>query len=370
MRIIQLASGDLWAGAEVQLFYLANSLNNQNEIELLVVLLNHGQLEQELINNGVNVIVLDENKLNGFQIILELYKVVGKYNPDLIHTHRIKENIVGAVVARISSCKCIRTVHGDDEFQNASFSFIRKIYSLLDKFVAFFMQQRIIAVSDELGRKLANKFPPSKLVVINNSIDINAISVRSSEKTDFSAKQNTYNVCFIGRFVPVKRIDLFYIIAKETIKNNSNIQFHMIGDGPLWNGLHKRVCDDQLVSNIHLTGFVKNTAPYLKQMDLLVFTSDHEGLPMTLLEAMALGVAVLTRDNLPTIKQVLCNGKCGYIELSSDNSGFSKRLIEILEDESTRKKKYKMAQEVVSELYSIDSNVQTYTKLYVNVLGV
>ena len=366
MRIIQLASGDLWAGAEVQLYHMVCSMVLLPDVDVWVVLLNHGQLERELKLQGVTVIVLNENDMGGLKIATALWKIIKQFKPDIIHTHRIKENIIGGCVAKITGCKSVRTVHGADEFKGDPLFSKSRILALVDNLAGRFFQQRVIAVSPELKEKLRAEYPPSSLVVINNSVNVAYIENKSLETINFKKNKGELSVCFIGRFVSVKRVDLFYELAKETVlsKAGSNIHFYMIGDGPLWNKVKQQICTDKLESNIHLTGFVSNTAPYLKLMDLLVFTSEHEGLPMTLLEAMALGVPVLARKELTTIAQVLCDGQCGYVDLGVDASAGSSRILEILNNKDAMKNISMLAKAKVQEEFSITVNVQHYIQLY------
>ena len=121
INVLQIASGDLWAGAEVQLFTLAEALNRNEDVNINVILLNHGALEQNLINNGINVIVIDESTLNGFQILLRLVDTIRKINPDVIHTHRTKENVLGSISALFSRTPTLRTSHGAPEHRPAWF---------------------------------------------------------------------------------------------------------------------------------------------------------------------------------------------------------------------------------------------------------
>ncbi len=91
------------SGPELKYSYLhlLKHLTSKQDININVVLLNHGTLEQKLLNNGINVIVLDESKLNGFQILLQLISTIRKIKPDVIHTHRVKENILGSISALV-----------------------------------------------------------------------------------------------------------------------------------------------------------------------------------------------------------------------------------------------------------------------------
>jgi len=366
MKIIQFSSGDLWAGAEVQLYHMVCSMNNLEDIDLTVILLNHGQLEKKLIRQNIKVVVLDESQFNSIKIFFMFKALVKELKPDLIHTHRTKENILGGIAAFVSGCKSVRTVHGANEFKVSLYNIKAFSYALADKLVGRFLQNRIIVVSDELKCKLSNEYPVTHLTVIKNSVSAKYIEDQATARLDSISEPDQLNVCFIGRFVPVKRIDLFYNVAKEVIKSRKglNVHFHMIGDGPLWRDYHNRVSTDNLESRIHLTGFVKNTAPYLKKMDLLLFTSDHEGLPMTLLEAMILGVPVLARNNLKTIRQVLREGECGYIKSFDNIKAAAVSLVDILTDNIDREKKVELAKKTIHTEYLIEKNIKLYIKLY------
>ena len=127
-------------------------------------------------------------------------------------------------------------------------------------------------------------------------------------------------------------------------------------------------CPWGIDGDVRLMGFVSNVAPLLKQMDLLVFTSDHEGLPMTLLEAMALGVPVLSRD-LVTIRKLLCNGRCGYF-VSSDNAAeFVCTLQNLLDDRELLKVKANDAMQTMKSNYGIESKISEYVDLYKQVVS-
>ena len=78
INILHIASGDLWAGAEVQLLTLVTALSAHQKTNIHVVLLNHGKLEKKLLARNIDVIVLDESKLNSVHILRQLIKTVAK----------------------------------------------------------------------------------------------------------------------------------------------------------------------------------------------------------------------------------------------------------------------------------------------------
>lgn len=80
ISILHIASGDLWAGAEAQLYTLAKTLVKRQDVTLNIILLNHGLLEQKLLSAKVNVIILDEAKLNGLQILKKSSTILAALN--------------------------------------------------------------------------------------------------------------------------------------------------------------------------------------------------------------------------------------------------------------------------------------------------
>ncbi|MDT8452091.1 MAG: glycosyltransferase [Gammaproteobacteria bacterium] len=365
MKILHMASGDLWAGAEVQLYHLARELAASSQVDLMIVLLNDGQLANALRAIGVQVIILDESSLSGLSILIHLYRLVLKFKPDVIHTHRSKENVIGGLVAFITRTASVRTAHGANEFADQKFNLRRAAFSLLDKISGWFFQRSIIAVSPELVGKLKTTYPHRKITVIPNGINVASVIEKSNLPVEFERCAEHFNIAFVGRFVPVKRPDIFLRIAINTLNRSQqqNIHFYMFGDGPLCADANRTILENGYQHRIHTPGFVSNIAPYLKAMDVLLFTSDHEGLPMTLLEAMALHVTVVSRD-LPTIKQVLCDGECGYVLTSDQPEDFSRLITRLYNNKNELRIKTAMAYENLQARYSIQEIAQSYVALY------
>lgn len=112
MKVCHIMSGDLWAGAEVPVFYTLKSLNSR--VQLTALLLNEGRLADELRKAGVEVVVGDEKK-SGFR---ELKNAVGfelsRLKPDIVHSHRYKENLLVALNFRKTKA-LVQTIHGLSE---------------------------------------------------------------------------------------------------------------------------------------------------------------------------------------------------------------------------------------------------------------
>lgn len=365
MRVMQLASGDLWAGAEVQLFYLARALRARPEVELMVVLLNPGQLEQRLRAEGVAVTVFDESRLSAPRIARELYRLMRQWRPDLLHTHRSKENILGSLVAGLCRVPSLRSVHGDSEIPADQWK--QRLIATVNRASGRYLQRALIAVSEELRHKLAREYPSGRIQVIENSIDARELEQRAGQPLSEPLETGGFHVALIGRLVPVKRVDRFVEIARQVaqLAPDAPIRFHHLGDGPLQGEIRQRIVAAGLgPERIRLHGFTDNSAPWLRNMDLLLFLSDHEGLPMTLLEAMTLGTPVMYRRGLPTIDQLLCQGDCGFpVDVDSDQA-FAEAIVDLSARRPELQDRARRARERLLACHDISARVGEYLALY------
>ncbi len=294
LRILHIASGDRWAGAEVMAYTLMKELKKQHDV--FAIVLNHGELEKRLQDIGIAVTTLDEAKLNSWQIFKGIKYVLKNITPDVVHTHRQKENILGSIANAVSiRAKCVRTVHGDSEFKPKG---LGKLQVILDNLCGLYLQQSIIAVSEDLRHKLMNKFPSEKLITIVNGIDPEETKL-NLEYPDFKKLMpNKKHIGIVGRLDPVKRIDIFLEMAAQLNQKHPEIpmHFHVFGEGRLGKTL-KHLSETLGISDtVTFHGHRKDIKNCIYGLDALVMCSDHEGLPMTALECIAIGTPLIAHS--------------------------------------------------------------------------
>jgi glycosyltransferase involved in cell wall biosynthesis len=209
LKVLHVISGDLWAGAEVQAATLLAAL--RSDVSVAAALMNDGVLAAQLRSLNIPVNIFDESRLNGAQILLALRQLMLTWQPDVVHTHRTKENILGSLANRLAgNVPCVRTVHGASE--DTSSGWRRQVKSGIaaaDRWCGSHLQQRIVAVSPELATKLARRFAARQIVTIENGIDIATVRARVHPVEFRDSAPRALHVGISGRLVPVKRVDLF-----------------------------------------------------------------------------------------------------------------------------------------------------------------
>jgi len=372
-NVLHIASGDLWAGAEVQLFTLAKALHDTLNIRVNVVLLNHGKLEHKLRMAGIRTIVIDESKFNGFRILYRLIRTIRELRPDVIHTHRLKENILGSIsgflCGRIPS---VRTVHGAPEHIPDRHHIPKRIIHRLDLYCGKFLQSRIISVSEDLAQLLRQDFPENCIRVIENGIDLDGISINKRNRATASLSANpVFRIGLVCRLVPVKRVDLFIQTARYVLDNYPDLHasFHVFGDGPLRSGLEElnhALDTDEIV---HFEGQCEDIYEKLQEIDVLLMTSDHEGLPMVLLEAMAAGVPVIAHA-VGGIPVLLDHGSSGILVHDHSSSGYAREICKLAGSPAIYSEIIRNAMNRIKEEYSSSRNARAYLQVYTEIMRV
>lgn len=174
----------------------------------------------------------------------------------------------------------------------------------------------VVFVSKEAKKQFTKLFNIDKGRVIYNLIDRDEIIEKSLLERP---SKNKFTICSIGRLIPVKRLDRIIEVAKILKDKDFDIDFWIIGEGELRLELLQRAKDLGVESNIHLLGF-RNPYPYLRIADLFLLTSDTEGFPLVVAEALCLSKPIVSTAITGPIEQ-LGNGEYGKL------TGFSSKEI-------------------------------------------
>ena len=113
--VVHIASGDRWAGAEVQVYTLVTQLHRARLATVTAILMNEGELATRLRAQGITVVVLDESRLGFFALLAGTWRALRARRPDLVHTHRQKENLLGVLAAWPLGLPSVRPGHGAPE---------------------------------------------------------------------------------------------------------------------------------------------------------------------------------------------------------------------------------------------------------------
>lgn len=335
IKVCHIAHGDLWAGAEVQLATLLDALVHDARFELSAILLNEGRLASEIRKLGIPVTVLSEEQHNSLGLYMKMVTLLTRQRPNVVHTHKYKDNILGATAAATVGIRTVvRVVHGMTE-PFSGMAYVKMMgYELMDRLVTFVKVKKLIAVSSDIQTALGQRYGPHRVVQIHNGINLEKIRLsqdRESMRAALGIQPGDQVVGTVGRLSPIKGHDILLRAASSMVRKMGNVKFLIVGDGPLMSALTKLIHDLGIEKEIILAGQRHDVYDLVNCMDIFALPSIHEGIPMVLLEALALSRPVVA-SRVGGIPEIVMDGTSGLLFAPGSVTELEARLGAILRD--------------------------------------
>lgn len=309
-------------GVEKNFIIISNFLGNKfKQTQLITADKIHNKLFKKLkiINPNFKLNYNYPRRLKYFFCLIELIKLILKEQSPIVFS--FQANIYCALICKIFNVKLI--IRSNSSPSGWKLNFLRKkIFKFL-----LSLPNIIIVNSLEFKNEYKKKFNLNP-ICIYNPLNRSEIIKNSKIKINFKFFQN-YNglkILFIGRLVDQKD-PLTFIKALNLIQDKIYFRAVIIGKGYLRNDLMKYIEENNLSKKIRIIKWKKNPYPYIKQSDLLVLTSKFEGLPNTLLEAIALKKFIISTKCPTGPKEILDNGKGGELISVGNYKYLSKKII-------------------------------------------
>jgi glycosyltransferase involved in cell wall biosynthesis len=290
-RILHFASGDLWGGAEALVLALLREQQRRNPGGVACVLMNAGRLADELAGLSIRTLVLDETRQGVRELAARSAAFSAEFSPAVLHAHRRKENLV-AVLASLRRGRPVRitTVHGMPEPVRARNRVKRRIVEFVNDFTLTAGFDAIVGVSHDIETRMRARYPRSRVVCVYNGIEQRTAAPAPLDGR--VADDAPLRLLALGRLVPVKRFERLAAVSDALATDLPRPRITLAGDGPLQAELTRQLQPQRAQSGIDMPGFVADIDGLFASHDALLITSDHEGIPMAVLEALVRGIPV------------------------------------------------------------------------------
>ncbi|MGI9540223.1 MAG: glycosyltransferase [Miltoncostaeaceae bacterium] len=281
--------------------------------------------------------------LGDLRATLTLRKVIRRERPDVLHTHTAKAGTVGRAAAFLSGRRrprlVVHTFHG--HVLSGYFSARReRFFAATERFLARHTDV-LVAVSHEVRRDLLERGigRPEQILVIPLGFDLSRFDLPPGERERAGARmrrelgvpRGAPLVTVAARMVPIKRLDVFLEAARMVANARPDVHFCLAGDGELHAELRRHAAVGALGTRLSWPGFVRDTPGLYAASDLVMLTSDNEGTPVSLIEALASGVPVVATDvgGVPTVVR---HGDTGLLAPKGDAGGLAREALRVLGD--------------------------------------
>jgi len=350
MKILQIIPRLDLGGGETMCEALCNELmKSGNEVKVVSLYHDETVICERLKKRGICVEYA--NKVKGFDldVIRTIKKIIKDFKPDIIHTHlfALKYAILATLFQNI---KIVHTIHNiakketswKDRRFNGLFYKIGKVYP--------------VALSEEIKKTIVDEYGIKKVPIVVNGIDLSQCIAKTSYGISESIK-----IISIGRLSAQKNFGRLIRAFARFSKDNPNSELTIIGDGELMGELRNLSIELSVGKKILFLGLKDNVYPFLRDADIFCLSSDYEGLPMVLIEAMGTGLPIVS-TNVGGVSDLINDGYNGFLCSCSDDDLCEKLRI-VAGSLETRKKIGKAALKTV-ERFSSGMMAKSYYSIY------
>lgn len=350
-------------GAEQMMVHVADGLGAAYHSE--VALIRDSWLGTALRRRGIPVTMVRSGSEGTFAILRNLVGLIRQRRVTILHTHEFFMNAVGLVASRLSGIPLVATVHGKNYYAER---FRRRLaYRLVGRFA-----DQVVAVSEDVKGFLAERvgIPMDRIRVVPNGVPVDGEAFQerlSILRKSLGLDENSHVVGTVGSLYTVKGHKYLIDAAVHIIRRCPDVTFLIVGRGRLREELETQARSLGVDPYIRFLGHRDDVRDLLGLFDVFVLPSLSEGMPLSLLEAMAAGVPVVA-TRVGGVIDVLEDGKTGLLIPPEDIQPLAESIITLLEDRALAKEIGEVARQVVRRRFSVSRMVDDYKEIYAGLI--
>jgi glycosyltransferase involved in cell wall biosynthesis len=295
------------------------------------------------------------NPLYDVRAIFEIRKVLKETKPDVVATHSSKAGLIGRIAAWSLRIPTIFTAHGWAFTEGVSPK-KRKFYVAIEKAIGKITNQVITVSHYDRHLAISNQvLPMHKIKTVHNGV----LPIKQTEQ--LNQNKSPVNILMVARFdVPKRQLNL--IRACEKL---GDIPWHLsfVGDGTKLEEAQRYVVKRNLHDRVLFYGGMDFIEIPLSKSNLFVLLSDYEGLPLSILEAMQVGLPILATD-VGGVKEAVIDSENGFLIPKGNEALLRQRLTQLLTDVSLRESMGQRSKELFIEKFTFEKMLTETKAVY------
>ena len=305
---------------------------------------------------------------NVLKLAFSLFQVAAylrRENIDIVHTHCSIPGFIGRLAAWVVRVPVIiHTVHGF-HFHERTATLKRHSYVLLERLAGLFVDALLSQNSDDMEEARWHRIvPPDRLHSIGNGIDLE----RFRPGMQLPPADGRVTITCVARLEAVKNHKMLFEAVRLLKERGERFKLWVIGDGEL-RLKYQLLCEGMEIDHlVHFLGYRDDIPELLAQTDIAVLTSIKEGVPRTVLEAMALGIPVVA-TRVKGTREVVQDGETGFTVQLGDSVGLAAKLSELMKDSALRAKMGRRGREIAVKRFDERAIVNSLRTIYLDLLS-
>lgn len=353
--------GNSWGGAESNLLSVAKYINRERynvEMGCLV----GGRVADIFRSGGLSVTVIDMKNKWDIGAVIRLVQLLKKKNIDILHTSLYPSNTFGRIAAILARTPvCLTWEQGIAQYWKLP----RHVW--VDRVLSKFTDA-IVAVSEAVKHSIVEmeKIGESKVKVVYNCVEARVMSPSPNgmaKKIELGLRPEDRVLPYVANFGPVKGHKYFLPAIREVVRIFPDAKFLFVGEGPLRGEIERDIERLGVKESVLLCGFRRDIPEILSIAEFYVHPSLTEAFSLSILEAMALGKAVVA-NRVGGIPEVVAEGETGLLVHPRHTETLSMAIVELLQCPSRVKEMGQKGRERALNCFSVEDSARELEKIY------
>jgi glycosyltransferase involved in cell wall biosynthesis len=324
--------------------------------------------QAELRESGVRVLPWQMHKLKNLRPTLALMHLCKTERFAIMHVHSVEAGLWARVAAKVAGAPVVIYTPHNIDVRNR---WLQWLYPYLERVLSFFTDM-IISVNETdrirlIQRRMAR---PEKVITIYYGIDPGRFTLEGSQdeyKQRLGVDPRKPLVLQMGRLREQKAPQYFLQAAAEVLREIPDVEFALLGEGPLEPELRRLAFELGIASNVHFLGWREDVPEVLAATDISVLTSLWEGLPYSVLESMAAGKPVVATSVNGTTELVV-NSETGFLVPPRSPHAVAEKVITLLRDPELAATMGELGRRRVEEHFSVQAMIRKAEAVYQSLL--
>jgi glycosyltransferase involved in cell wall biosynthesis len=368
LRVLQIVPTLVTAGGQRVAMYLAQHLDKgQFEVEMVSLCPYSGnQFELEAIEHGIKVHYLTKHLGFDADIFWEVQRLFQQFRPQIVHNHlHALYTLLPAMVFQRVPVR-VHTIHSvADKEARGAHRFIQQ--------VAFHNLGVIpVSISDVVEKTVHEIYGDITTPVIYNGVDVVNAQFPHSHSQEWRREQqipaNAFVFAHVASFGLIKNQRMLVNSFSRVSMESPNAYLLMVGDGEQRDEISALVADLGISDRVKFTGIRSDVAQILNASDCFVLSSDWEGLPLSILEAMSAGLPVIS-TRVGGIPELISHGQNGLLVPPGDAQQLADAMLYACQHSEAAARMGQTSRAVALERFDVREMARQYGALYLKILA-